>query len=93
MEPRSLERGNQRLGMNANTVLRASMEPRSLERGNAPDLRKPRRCEISFNGATFTRTWKLAPFGGKRDADPLASMEPRSLERGNTFYYKPSAAT
>ena len=58
MEPRSLERGNHPVATARQALHLASMEPRSLERGNATEARAESSALISFNGATFTRTWK-----------------------------------
>ena len=58
MEPRSLERGNEFSRYSFSSLLSASMEPRSLERGNQVSSTPTPATVSSFNGATFTRTWK-----------------------------------
>ncbi len=44
---------------------------------------QPFGCSFRFNGATLSRTWKLAEAAREWAREQGASMEPRSAERGN----------
>ena len=57
------------------------MEPRPHERGKKRAAIADGRFDLSFNGATSSRTWKADPGSLGRVAG-VASMEPRPHERG-----------
>src|SRR5260221_305162 len=82
MEPRSWDRGEQRLIQLESGVKRASMGPRSWDRGEDDYRRRDASAETGFNGAAV-----LGPRRAHRGAQHSrghrpASMGPRSWDRG-----------